>query len=144
MKKLEFYEPAMCCDTGLCGPGVDPELLRMATTIADIVKAGGDVSRHNLKSEPDAFVVNETVTKILKDQGVNSLPITLVNGEVIATGSYPSNERLSELLGIELDSVSEPAAKEDSTGCCPAGSAQVQTSCCSSAEPVSGKGPCCC
>lgn len=144
MKKLEFYEPAMCCDTGICGPGVDPELLRMATTIEDIAKAGGDVSRHNLKSEPSAFVVNEIVTKILKDQGVNSLPITLVNGEVIATGSYPSNERLSELLGIELGSAPKPTAKKDSTGCCPTGPAQVQTSCCGSAESVSGKGSCCC
>lgn len=143
MKKLEFYEPAMCCDTGLCGPGVDPELLRMATTIEDIAKAGGDVSRHNLKSEPDAFVANETVTKILKDQGVNSLPITLLNGEVVAIGSYPSNEKLSVLLGVELNPASEPGAKEDSP-CCPSGSAQAQTSCCGFAEPSSGKGSCCC
>lgn len=27
MKKMEIYEPAMCCDTGICGVGVDPELI---------------------------------------------------------------------------------------------------------------------
>lgn len=143
MKNLEFYEPAMCCDTGLCGPGVDPELLRMATTIENIVKAGSDVSRHNLKSEPDAFVANETVAMILKDQGVDSLPITLVNGEVVATGSYPSNERLSGLLGIELSSAPELEAKGASP-CCPSEPSQAQTSCCGSTDPESGKGSCCC
>ena len=27
MKKLELFEPAMCCSTGVCGPSVDEELL---------------------------------------------------------------------------------------------------------------------
>ena len=31
MSKLTIYEPAMCCETGLCGVGVDPELLRIST-----------------------------------------------------------------------------------------------------------------
>lgn len=28
MSKVSLYEPAMCCDTGVCGPGVDTELLQ--------------------------------------------------------------------------------------------------------------------
>lgn len=28
--KLEVFEPAMCCPTGLCGPFIDPELTRVA------------------------------------------------------------------------------------------------------------------
>lgn len=28
--KLEVFEPAMCCPTGLCGPSIDPELTRVA------------------------------------------------------------------------------------------------------------------
>ncbi|MCH4184310.1 MAG: arsenite efflux transporter metallochaperone ArsD [Eggerthellaceae bacterium] len=143
MKKLEFYEPAMCCDTGLCGPGVDSELLRVVTVIEDISKVGGDVSRHNLKAEPGVFVANEIVAKILKDQGVNSLPITLVDGEVVATGSYPSNERLSRLLGVELSPAPESEAKEASP-CRPSEPAQTQTSCCGPTEPASGKSSCCC
>ncbi len=31
MKKLQIFEAAMCCSTGLCGIGVDPELLRVST-----------------------------------------------------------------------------------------------------------------
>lgn len=28
-----IFDPAMCCSTGVCGPSVNPELLRVATTI---------------------------------------------------------------------------------------------------------------
>ena len=31
MSKLEIFDPAMCCSTGVCGPSVDPELLRVST-----------------------------------------------------------------------------------------------------------------
>ena len=33
MKKMVIYDPAMCCSTGVCGPSVDKDLLRVATTI---------------------------------------------------------------------------------------------------------------
>ena len=39
MKKIEIFDPAMCCSTGVCGPGVDPELLRMATMVSNLQKA---------------------------------------------------------------------------------------------------------
>lgn len=113
MRKLEFYEPAMCCDTGLCGPGVDPELLRIATVMEDLAKAGACAARHNLKSEPGMFVTNGIVAEILKKQGMDALPLTLVDDEVVAKGSYPSTERLSELLGVKLD-----AAHAEKPACC--------------------------
>lgn len=27
--KIQIYDPAMCCSTGVCGPSVDPELVRI-------------------------------------------------------------------------------------------------------------------
>ena len=33
MKTMKIYEPAMCCTTGLCGVGVDSELLRVSTVL---------------------------------------------------------------------------------------------------------------
>jgi hypothetical protein len=30
MNNLEIFEPAMCCSTGVCGPSVDKELLRIS------------------------------------------------------------------------------------------------------------------
>jgi len=31
--KMEIYEPAMCCETGLCGTSIDPELLRVSSAV---------------------------------------------------------------------------------------------------------------
>ena len=33
MKKIEIFDPAMCCPTGLCGTNIDPELMRIAVVI---------------------------------------------------------------------------------------------------------------
>jgi hypothetical protein len=38
MKKIKIFEPAMCCPTGLCGVGVDPELLRISTVLDTLKK----------------------------------------------------------------------------------------------------------
>ena len=28
MKKMIIFDPAMCCSTGVCGPGVDPRTIK--------------------------------------------------------------------------------------------------------------------
>lgn len=40
MRKIEIFEPVMCCSTGVCGPGVDKELLRVATFINQLEGEG--------------------------------------------------------------------------------------------------------
>lgn len=31
--KIEIYDPPMCCSTGVCGPSVNPELVRVAADL---------------------------------------------------------------------------------------------------------------
>jgi hypothetical protein len=38
MKEIEIFDPAMCCSTGVCGPSIDPELMRIATVINSLDK----------------------------------------------------------------------------------------------------------
>lgn len=38
MKKVEIFDPAMCCSTGVCGPSVDPELTRVASALYSLEK----------------------------------------------------------------------------------------------------------
>ncbi len=111
MKKLEIFEPAMCCSTGVCGPSVDPELLRI-TNMMDALKDEPEVKayRYNLTSNPQIFVVNETVLKLLQEQGEKVLPITLVDGEVVKTGAYPLMTELKEHCDI--------IAAETGEACC--------------------------
>ncbi len=105
--KIEIFDPAMCCSTGVCGPGVDPELTRVASAVYSIGQKGFDIKRFNLTSEPNAFVENSEITKILTEQGPNVLPVTLVNGQVEKIGEYPTNEELSEWLGIKPEELKQ-------------------------------------
>ena len=52
MKKMQIFEPAMCCPTGLCGVGVDPELLRISAVLNSLKKNGVTVDRFNLTDAP--------------------------------------------------------------------------------------------
>ncbi|MHB8130427.1 MAG: arsenic metallochaperone ArsD family protein, partial [Mobilitalea sp.] len=61
MKKMQIFEPAMCCSTGLCGVGVDPELLRISTVLNSMEKNGVTVERFNLSSAPQEFIMNKVV-----------------------------------------------------------------------------------
>nr|WP_294489228.1 arsenite efflux transporter metallochaperone ArsD [uncultured Anaerosporobacter sp.] len=117
MSKLTIFEPAMCCETGLCGVGVDPELLRISTITNTLKKQGVEVERYNLSSAPNAFVQNIQIKEILNKEGIKVLPVTMVNDKIIKKSSYPTNDELMSLLGITLDSLEEGQNKGGDCGC---------------------------
>ena len=39
MKKIEIFDPAMCCPTDLCETNIDPELMRIAVVIETVFEA---------------------------------------------------------------------------------------------------------
>ena len=103
MKKLFLYEPAMCCSTGVCGPSVNEDLIRVSSIMNELKKAEGiQAVRYNLSANPNSFVRNSKVTEILQEKGMNSLPITVVNDEVIKIGSYPSNKEIMDYTDLQL------------------------------------------
>ena len=114
MKEIEIFDPALCCSTGVCGPNVDKNLLRIATLIDALKNMGIEVRRHNLSSEPQAFIHNEKVKRLLQEKGADVLPITLVDGEITVTGEYPSTAQMSEWTGKYLTFV---PVKQDSCCC---------------------------
>ena len=100
MKKMIIFEPAMCCSTGVCGPGVDPDLLRLSTVLNNINKRGVAVQRYNLTNNPQAFVDNSIINKLLNSDGIEILPVTILDGKVVKTKAYPTNEELCKFLEI--------------------------------------------
>ncbi|WP_434512040.1 arsenite efflux transporter metallochaperone ArsD [Desulfitobacterium sp. AusDCA] len=107
MKKMQIFEPAMCCPTGLCGVGVDPELLRISTVLNSLKKNGVEIDRFNLTNVPMEFVNNQKVNELLNTKGVEALPAIVLDGEIIISGRYPSNEEFAKLLGIPLTVLGE-------------------------------------
>lgn len=123
MKSMQIYEPAMCCPTGLCGVGVDPELLRISAVLNTLEKNGVKVERFNLTSAPQEFIKNNAVNNIIKTEGVDALPLTVLEGEIIITGRYPTNEEFVEHLNVPVSYVGEQTnevneEEEQLGGCC--------------------------
>ncbi|ACD53898.1 arsenic resistance operon repressor [Clostridium botulinum] len=103
MNKMIIFDPAMCCSTGVCGPSVNPELLRVATVLNNLKNQGIIIERHNLTSNPQIFVTNKIINEILMTKGVQALPIIMVNGKIVKIGGYPSNKEFCKLLNIPED-----------------------------------------
>jgi len=122
--KIEIYDPAMCCSSGVCGPSVDPELVRIQETLRQIQKQAPDVTvvRHGLSADPQAFVANSVVAELLKSTGPKCLPLAFVDEKLVSQGGYPGNDQLCEILkqaGIEV-TLGEKQKKSCGcrSGCC--------------------------
>ena len=102
MPRLEVFDPAMCCSTGVCGTSVDPAILKFAGALAWLRRQGVAIERRNLAQEPESFAGNAEVKRLLDERGEAALPVTLVDGRVIATGAYPSKEALAAATGVKL------------------------------------------
>ncbi len=101
MPKIEVFDPAMCCSTGVCGPKVDPNLARFASDLEALKRAGASVTRYNLSQQPGAFAENETVATAM--QKGECLPLILVDGKIVAEKTYPTREALASLVGLSLE-----------------------------------------
>jgi len=121
MKKMIIFEPAMCCSTGICGPGVDRQLLRVSSIINNLNKNGILVERYNVSSNPQMFVDNKTINEMLNNEGVEVLPVTMVDDVVVKTKIYPTDEEFSKLLDVPVTSlksvIKKPIIKKSSKDC---------------------------
>jgi AhpD family alkylhydroperoxidase len=97
---IQVFDPAMCCSTGICGPSVDPQLIRFAADLEWLQGSGISVERFNLAQQPKAFVDNAAAKQALDTKGEAALPLITVNGTVKSTGTYPSREQLAEWAGV--------------------------------------------
>ena len=97
---LEVFDPPMCCSTGVCGPSVDSALIQFAQNVEWLKRRGIGVTRYNLSQQPGAFVKNPEVSRLLHIEGNDCLPITLLNGKVVATRLYPVRDELTRILGM--------------------------------------------
>jgi hypothetical protein len=105
MSKIQIFDQAMCCSTGVCGPSVNPQLIRVATVINNLKKQGILVDRYLLNSSPQAFVDNKDINELIKSEGVKILPITVVDGIVVKTKEYLTNEEFAKYSDIKVSSI---------------------------------------
>ncbi len=109
MITVSLFDPPMCCSTGVCGPVLDPTLLRITEMLQQIKSLGATVERYNLAQQPAEFARNPEVKRILNDEGTTALPLIFINGELVLKGRYPGEtERTALLQRIQNTSPSDP------------------------------------
>ncbi len=145
MTVVRVFDPAMCCSTGICGPSVDPKLVRFAADLDWLKQQGVSVERFNLSQQPAAFAEDVAAKTALETRGEAGLPLVKVNGEVKSSGVFPSRDELAAWAGVAAPTSAKAggpgtpeaaaeAPKECSGGCCGSGNqaaaGQKRSGCC--------------
>ena len=120
MKKIEVFDPALCCSSGVCGTEVDQALVTFSADVDWAKQQGGAITRYNLAQQPMAFVENKAVHAFLERSGEKGLPLVLVDGEIALAGRYPSRDELVRWSDMPVVSAETPPAAPAccKPGCC--------------------------
>lgn len=130
MTTIRVDEPALCCNTGVCGTDVDQKLVDFTANLTNVKQLGVDIERHNLANDPLSFANDETVRAFLQVAGSEGLPLTLVDGVTVMIGTYPDRGQLLRFAGLDDADPKVPAGATElgvtdstecgcgSSGCC--------------------------
>ena len=95
---VEIFDSPLCCPSGLCGPTIDPVLLDVNEMVLKLKGQGVTVERYLMAQQPQAFLNNAEVYRLVREQQLAALPITVVNDRVIKAGAYPTLDEVRAAL----------------------------------------------
>ena len=133
MKRIQVYDKPMCCSTGVCGPQVDPVLPRFAADLDWLKAQGHRVERYNLAQQPQAFIQNASVHRLLSTEGTDCLPLIVIDGQIVNRAKYPSRAMLSRWT-------ESPAPTPAAAGCCGSAPKDSARACCAEDEHANATG----
>lgn len=128
MPAIRIFEPALCCNTGVCGPELDQELVTFTADVNALREQGVDVQRANLASDPALFAQNSVVVTFLQAAGSEGLPLTLVDDVTVLTGRHPSRQELLRYAG-QPEQGERTELPVVTSGCCGGGTATASGCC---------------
>jgi Arsenical resistance operon protein ArsD len=100
MKKIQIFDPALCCSTGVCGVDVEQQLVDFSADVDWAKQHGAQIERFNLAQQPMAFAENVTVKGFLERSGQDALPLILLDGDIALAGRYPTRAELTHWAAI--------------------------------------------
>ena len=118
MKSIQVFDPAMCCNTGVCGVDVDQQLINFAADVDWAKQNGAQIQRFNLAQQPMDFANNPVVKGFLERSGQEALPLILVDGEFALAGRYPNRVELARWAGITIPINEIKPAVGSGSKCC--------------------------
>ena len=105
MKRMEIFEQNMCCDSGFCGTGYDAELQRISDAIQSLRSFQVNVKRYQPSIDSAKFTDNFDVNIFINEHGMEGCPIIAVDGKIVLSGRYPTDEEFADLLDVPKEYV---------------------------------------
>jgi len=96
MQAIAVYDPP-CSSTSIHGADPDKEFATFARFMEKI-PGRVDMRRFNLGKEPRPFMENPLVKDLLDKEGIEVLPVVIVNGRIFCKGRYPDAAERAALL----------------------------------------------
>ncbi len=85
---MEIFDPPVCCPTGTCGPTQDQTLLDVSEMVVTLESEGYRIERYQMTTNPEVFLSNPDVMRLVNEKKTNALPITVIRGELVSEGKY--------------------------------------------------------
>ncbi|WP_277540086.1 arsenite efflux transporter metallochaperone ArsD [Haloarcula laminariae] len=99
MTEITLYEEAMCCSTGVCGPDPDDELVEVSAALDQLEdEFDVEVTRANMQHNIDQFLNTQRIYDMVQEDGPSVLPITVVDGDIVAKSEYLGYDELASEL----------------------------------------------
>jgi len=99
-KKLVIYEGMLCCSTGICGPEPNQDLIQLSEDVKKLQAEFPDenIMRVSMSFNAQVFLQNPEILELLKRQGTEILPITTLNGKILAKQRYMTYKEMKAAL----------------------------------------------
>lgn len=103
MSKLVIYEGMLCCSTGICGPEPDKALIQLTEDVRrlQVELPEETIMRASMSFNAQAYLESPEVLKLVKAKGTDILPITVLNGKILAKQRYMSYDEMKSALLAE-------------------------------------------
>jgi len=99
---LVIYEGAMCCSTGVCGPEPNKELIELNEALKRLQNEFNELNavRASMSFNLSLFLENNEISQLVKENGLDVLPITTINGKIISKQKYLTYADLKKEIEI--------------------------------------------
>jgi len=100
MSKLVIYEGMLCCSTGICGPEPDKALIQLTEDVKRLQAEFPDqkIIRASMSFNAQAYLEEPEVLKLVKTNGTDILPITVLNGKILSKQRYMTHDEMRAAL----------------------------------------------
>ena len=100
MSKLVIYEGMLCCSTGICGPEPNKALIQLTEDVKRLQAEFPDakIIRASMSFNAQAYLEEPEVLKLVKTNGTDILPITVLNGKILSKQRYMTYDEMRAAL----------------------------------------------